>query len=56
MKALAEQGDANAQNQLGMMFSDGISRPSDYAQAKQWWEKAAAQNHVNAIYHLGLLY
>jgi TPR repeat protein len=53
---LAEQGDATAQYNLGVLYDKGRGVPQDYAQARQWWEKAAIQGDANAQLYLGTLY
>jgi hypothetical protein len=45
---LAEQGDANAQYNLGKLYYHGWGVAQDYAQARDWWRKAAAQGHLDA--------
>ncbi len=42
-RPLAEQGDADAQYNLALMYDRGYGVPQDYVQARQWYEKAAAQ-------------
>ena len=44
----AEQGNVDAQNNLGVMYfvGEGVSR--DVNKAKQWFEKAAAQGNEEA--------
>ena len=37
----AEQGDANAQYNLGLMYNSGEGIPRDDAEAVKWWRKAA---------------
>ena len=44
-RALAEQGDAGAQNNLGFMYSEGKGVPQDYAEAARWYRMAAEQSH-----------
>jgi TPR repeat protein len=56
LRPLAEQGDANAQNNLGVLYYNGQGVPQDYVQARQWFEKAAAQGEANAQNSLGVLY
>ena len=41
-RPLAEQGDAQAQLHLGLLYATGDGVPQDYAKARQWYEKAAA--------------
>jgi len=55
-RPLAEQGDAHAQYNLGLMYDRGYGVPQDYVQARQWYEKAAAQGNVKAQYSLGVRY
>ncbi len=56
----AEQGDARAQFNLGVMYDKGQGVPQDYAQAMKWYRKAAeqsdagAQNNLSRMYGLGL--
>ncbi len=55
-RPLADQGDAVAQYNLGVLYEKGQGAPQDYAQARQWYEKAAAQEHAKAQSNIGLLY
>ena len=43
LRRKADQGNADAQYSVGMMYGAGQGVPKDYAMARQWWEKAAAQ-------------
>lgn len=52
----AEAGDANAQNQLGVFYSEGRGVPQNYPEAKDWFKKAADQGHPDAQVNLGTLY
>jgi uncharacterized protein len=45
----AEQGDARAQNNLGVMYDEGQGVPQDYVQAHMWFNLAGASGHANAI-------
>ncbi len=56
LRPLAEQGDANAQLFLGIMYENGQGVPQDYAEAVKWYRKAAEQGLANAQYNLGLLH
>lgn len=42
-KAHAEQGEAQAQNDLGELYAHGQGVPQDYAQAAKWYRLAADQ-------------
>ncbi len=44
----AEQGVAQAQYNLGVMYSNGHGIPQDYVQAHLWSNLAAAQGHKGA--------
>ncbi len=52
-QALAEQGEADAQDFLGTLHFKGWGVPQDYTKARQWWEKAAAQGSPSAQSDLG---
>ena len=52
----AEQGDASAQYNLGVMYRDGNGVPKDLAKAVEWFRKAAEQGYPNAQYNLGVMY
>ncbi len=55
-RPLAEQGNANAQFFLGLMYGNGLGVPQDYAKAQQWWRKAAGQGDATAQFNLGFMY
>lgn len=44
----AEQGNANAQSNLGMMYENGLGVPQDKALAKAWFTKACTNHHQKA--------
>ena len=52
----AEQGDANAQYDLGIMYVFGEAVERDYKRAVYWLSKAAKQEHSGAQWTLGLMY
>ena len=62
MKALrtairaAEQGDADAQYNLGVMYYDGRGVTQDYAEAVKWYRLAAEQDIAKAQSQLGYMY
>ena len=51
----ADQGNAEAQNNLGVMCESGHGVPQDYAQAVVWYRKAADQGFAPAQYNLGVM-
>jgi uncharacterized protein len=53
---LADQGNATAQNNLGVMYRDGSGVSQDYAQALEWYRKAADQGEATALFNLGVMY
>jgi TPR repeat protein len=55
LTAVAE-GNATAQEQLGVMYARGQGVARDFAAAVRWWRKAAEQGLAEAQYYLGLLY
>ena len=56
MLQVAEQGNAVAQFNLGLMYDKGQGVRQDYAQAVQWYRKAAEQGLAEAQYNLGVMY
>ncbi|MDF0666708.1 MAG: tetratricopeptide repeat protein [Nitrospira sp.] len=52
----AQAGDPNAQNELGLRYSEGRGLPQNYHEAKDWFKRAADQGHANAQVNLGTLY
>ena len=63
-RPLAEQGNALAQNQLGLMYEKGLIYPGygffthepDYEQAASWYRRAARKGLATAQYNLGRMY
>ena len=53
---LAEQGYAEAQYNLGVMYDSGHGVRQDYAEALRWYRQAAEQGHATAQYNLGVMY
>lgn len=52
----AEQGDSDAQYQLGVMFYYGEGVSKDLSKAVNWIRKAAEQENADALYELGVMY
>ena len=55
-RALAEQGNAEAQNNLGVMYRKGLVISKDYETAVKWYRLAAEQGNAVGQYNLGLMY
>ena len=53
---LAEQGVADAQNVLGVMYNLGRGVPQDYKEAVRLYRLSAEQGVAEAQYNLGLMY
>ena len=56
LRALAEQGDAVAQYNLGLMSASGRGVPEDDVEAVRWYRLAADQGYATAQYNLGNRY
>ncbi|MHB1141358.1 MAG: tetratricopeptide repeat protein [Sulfuricaulis sp.] len=53
----AEEGNADAQNWVGLMYLDGFADiPRDDARAFGWFQKSSAQDNLRARINLGLMY
>ena len=55
-RPLAEQGNSDAQSNLGLMYYKGIGVPQDYAEALKWYRLAAEEGVAVAQKNLGYLY
>ena len=53
---LAEQGDAKAQYNLGVMYRKGHGVPQNDAEAVKWYRKSAEQGDAHAQFNLGFMY
>lgn len=53
---LAEYGNAQAQNELGWLYQQGLGVEPDPLQAVRWYRKAAAQGLAVAQTNLGIMY
>lgn len=52
----AEKGNAAAHCQMGLFYMNGLGVDCDEDKAVEWLKKAAAQNHAQAQYNLGIYY
>ena len=55
-QAGAIHGDATSMYDLGIAYDYGYGVTQDYAQAREWYEKAAAKDQEHAMINLGQLY
>lgn len=53
---LAQGGNHDAEFELGAMFHDGDGVEQDFAQALQWYKKAANGGNRQAMFNLGMMY
>lgn len=56
MIAMADEGDAEAQYHVGMMYNNGIGTQRDPRQAFRWFQKATASGDPLGAYKLGCYY
>ncbi len=56
LRPVAEQGDAQAQTYMGLLYESGEGVPRDYAEAVKWYLLAAEQGKADAQYYLGNMY
>ena len=55
-KKAAEQGDAWAQNNLGVCYENGQGVTKDKKEAAKWYRKAAEQGEASAQFYLAEMY
>jgi TPR repeat protein len=55
-RSLADQGNANAQAFLGLMYESGDGVPQNHIEAVKWYRKAALQGHTYAQRDLAFIY
>jgi len=55
-RPLAEQGYADAQSNLGVMYLNGTGVLQDYAEAMKWYRLAAEQGLASAQNNIGFMY
>lgn len=55
LRAAAEQGYADAQSHLGVMYDTGRGVPQDNKEAVKWFRMAAEQGHADAQHVLGFM-
>ena len=56
LRPVAEQGDAQAQTYMGLLYEKGDGVPQDYVEAVKWYRLAAEQGKADAQYYLGNMY
>ena len=56
LRQRAEQGDADAQYNLGFVYQTGLGVPQDFVEAVRWYRLAADQGFAEAQANLGRAY
>jgi len=52
----AVDGDAAAQDRLGIMYAKGVGVPQNFVRAEKWFINAANQHNADALFNLYVLY
>jgi len=55
-RPLAEQGDAGAQYNMGVLYDQGYGVEKNFSTAREWYIKAANQHFAKAEHNLGIIY
>ena len=53
---MAEAGNAEAQNNVGYMYEEGLGVPQNYLLAMNWYRQAADNGLAEAQHNMGMLY
>ena len=53
---MAESGNAEAQNNVGYMYEEGLGVPQNYLLAMNWFRQAADNELAQAQHNMGMLY
>ncbi len=56
LKPYAEDGDADAQYNIGWMYLNGYGLMMNDKLALEWWQRAADQGHIDATFSIAMLY
>ncbi len=56
LRRAADEGDSDAQSQLGTMLAAGEGVEQDPEEALSWLTKAAEQGNLTAVFNLGIIY
>ena len=56
LRVAAEQGDVDAQYNLGARYANGEGISQNFTEAVRWFRMAAEQGHAEAQYNLGVMY
>ena len=56
MQKIANEGNAEVQYNLGLIYSNGEGVDKNFSKALYWFKKSASQGNVLAEYKLGYIY
>lgn len=56
LNAYAEEGNADSQCKLGILYAQGGGVPQDHKKSMEWYLKAAEKNHTTAMNNIGSMY
>lgn len=56
LTALADSGDAKAQNTLGVWYYTGRKVKQDYRKALEWWSKSAKQGNADGLGNMAMCF
>jgi len=56
VRRLAEEGNAEAQSKLGVLYASGVGMPQDKKEAAKWYGKSAEQGYPLGQWNLAFMY
>lgn len=56
VRRLAEEGNAEAQSKLGVLYASGLGMPQDKKEAAKWYGKSAGQGYPLGQWNLAFMY
>ncbi len=56
LRTIADSGDSEAQNEMGVRYAKGIGVQEDDSEAALWFSKAAEKGQAKAQFNLGIYY
>lgn len=56
LKPYADDGDADAQYNIGWMYLNGYGLAINDSLALEWWQRASEQGHIDASFSIAMLY
>lgn len=56
VRRLAEEGNAEAQSKLGVLYASGIGMPKDRKEAAKWYARSAEQGYPLGQWNLAFMY